>query len=115
MRFINNAEAAICGGGSVALAATVARLNRAHRFAGALDGGFRQFGGVRITSRFVGDRAQAEALHGVETSVADPAVVVSHAFRLAIFQIKLAVIGIPQCVVDDRFRARSVEPRAIEK
>ena len=60
------------------------------------------------------DRAQPEALRGVEGGRLQPAVVEGEAFALAVFQEQLAVIGALQRVVDEactRPRSMPVWPK----
>ena len=72
--------------------AGVAARHGAHRCRRAADRLFREFGGMGIAGRFVGDRAQPEALGRVEGGALDAAVVEREALRLAVFEEQLAVI-----------------------
>jgi hypothetical protein len=57
-----------------------------------------------VANRFAGDCAQAKTLVSVETSALEPAIVEGQRFGFAVFDIKLAVIGIPQRLADERLQ-----------
>ncbi len=74
----------------------MAAAGRGHGGGGAGQRGVRQFGAVGVAGRLVGDGAQAEALAGVGAGRAQPAVVEGKAFRDAVFEKQLAVVGAAQ-------------------
>ena len=99
-----------CGGN-----AAMARMHGLDRFRGALDRRFAQLRRMGVAHRFVGDRAQPESLCRIERGIAQPTVIEGKAFRLAVFEKQLTVIGAGQRVPDDAGDSVAVHTRALEK
>jgi hypothetical protein len=90
-------------------------MDRAHGVGGTPDGLLGQLGGVGEPARLAGDRAQAEALCGVERGGLQPAVVERQRLALPVLQEQLAVIGTVQGAVDDPLNTVGVEAGAGEE
>ena len=95
--------------------AAVAAFDRAHRFGGARERGFREIGGMRIADRLILDRAQAEALRGVIGRLLEPAIVEHQHFGLPIFQEQFAVVGAVEAARDELAHLALVEPGAVDQ
>src|SRR5690242_14333877 len=70
---------------------------------------------MRISRRLARERAQAEALRGVERRRLDAAVIERQAFRLAVFEEQLAVVHAVQGLLDDLLDARAIHSGLGEK
>ena len=93
----------------------MAALHCAHRVGGAGERRFRQVGGVGIADRLVLDRAQPEALRGVEGRLLEAAIVEHQHFRLAVFQEQFAVVGAVEAAADQLTHLAAVEPGAVDQ
>src|SRR6185312_8356570 len=87
----------------------------AHRVGGAADRRLGKLGGMREAGRLARQRAQAEALRGIEGRALDAAIVEGDAFRLAVFEIELAVIHAVERFRDDRLDTIAIHAGVGEK
>ena len=70
---------------------------------------------MRIADRLVLDRAQAEALRGVVGRLLQASIVEHQHLRLAVFEIKLAVVGAFEAMRDDLGDPGAVEAGAVDQ
>ena len=91
------------------------RPDRAYRVGGPFDRRLRHVRGMGIADRLVLDRAQPKTLRRVVSRLFQPAVVERQNFGLAIFEIKLAVVGAIEAAGDDFSQTRPVEAGAIDE
>ena len=85
-------------------------MDRLHGLGRALDRRFRKLAGMGIAVGLAADRAQAEALRGVEAGALQPPVVVGQGFGLGVFQVEFAVIGAFERIGDRALDSRPVQP-----
>ena len=97
------------------IVAGIAALDRAHGVGGPRDRRFGHVGGMRIADRLVLDGAQTEALRGVVGRLLQPAIIEHQHLGLAIFEVKLAVVGAFEAAGNDLGEARPVEPGAVDQ
>ena len=114
-RVVVHVERAVGAGRRCRHGPSVAAADRADRGGRPLERVLAKLAGVGVGRGLAGDRAQPEALVGVEARALEAAVVEGEALTLPVFEEELAVVGAVQRILDDPLRSRPVEPCAIEE